>query len=177
MGILDDFKGKDFERIGDGTYPARIVNVIDLGEQENTFEGETKIQDKVWIEFELPTETITIDGTDKPRWLGKEFTKSTNKNALLMKVLNALYTPKELEEVESFKDLVGKALLIEIGETAGGKDKWIGSSKLMKGMTVPELVNTPKYFDLENPDQEVFDSLPNFLQDKIGLTKSDKVPF
>ena len=176
MGIVDDFKGSSIERIGDGTYPARIAQVIDLGLQKNEFEGQTKIQPKLWITFELPTETIEVDGEEKPRWLSKEFTKSTNDKSLLMKVLNSVYTPKELEDVESFEDLLGKALLVEIGETSGGKDKWINSSKLMKGMKVDELVNPTKYFSLDNPDQEVFNSLPDFLQEKI-TSGEDYAPF
>jgi len=163
MSLLEKYKGGSVQsRIGEGTFPARIVQIIDLGTQEDEWKGEVKHINKLWITFELPTETMVIDGEERPRWLGSEFTKSTNEKARLTKVINA--TDKD---ASSFADLLDKPLLVEVGTTSGGKDKWIGASALPRGMKVEEAANPISYFDMDAPDDEVLNSLPDFLQEKI----------
>lgn len=171
MGIMEKYKGSSNERIGEGTYPVRICQIIDLGLQEDEWKGETKIVEKIWITFEFPTEFITYekDGemVTKPRRLSGEFTKSTGEKARLTPVIKST-DPK----AESFKDLLGLPLLVQVGTTSGGKDKYIGASPLPKGMTVAPLQNEVKYFDLEHPDDSVFNGLPEFLKEKIISSKS-----
>ena len=174
MALVDDFKGSDIARIGEGSYPARIAQMLDLGKQEDEYKGETSVRDKLWITFELPTETITIDGKEKPRWLSREFTKSFNERSLLTKVLNAAFDADEIPNVQSFKEFLGREMLIEVGTTSGGKDKWIGAMKLPKGMSVAPLQNKGVYFDMDCPDMELLNSLPDFLQDKITSSESYK---
>jgi len=178
MALVDDFKGSDIPRIGEGSYPARIVQVLDLGKQEDDYKGKVTVRDKIWITFELPTETITIDNEEKPRWISKDFTKSFGEKALLTKVLNAAFDTSEVPEIESFKEFLGREMLIEIGSTSTGKDKWIGAMKLPKGMSVAPLANNTVYFDMDNPDADVLNSLPDFLQEKITSSESyDGTPF
>jgi len=176
MALVDKFKGssKDFGRIGEGTFPARIVQVIDLGRQNTEYKGEKSVKDRLFLTFELPTETIEIDGKTKPRWLSGEFTKSTNEKAKFYKILMAAYP-----DAEDFKDLLGKPLLVEVGTTSGGKDKFMSAMPLPKGMSVAELQNEAKYFDIHNPDKDVFDSFPDFLKTKISesLDWNLDVPF
>ena len=163
MTLLDKFKGGGASsRIGEGTFPARIVQIIDVGTQTDEWKGEKKHINKLWITFELPTETIVVDGEEKPRWLGSEFTKSTNEKARLTKVINACN-----KEASTFNDLLGKPLLVEVGTTSGGKDKWVGASQVPRGMGVAEAENKLVYFDIENPDTDILNSLPDFLVDKI----------
>jgi len=164
MTLLKKFagSGKKFPAISPGTYPARIAQIIDLGVQEDTYEGETKENPKLWVTFELPTETINIDGEDKPRWISREFTKSTSERALLTKLIMVVN-----EDAESLDDLLGKALFLETGLTSGGNAKCTGYAKPMKGFTVPELSKEAELFDLDNPNQAVYDKLPDFLKEKI----------
>ena len=163
MSLLEKYKGSGTQsRIGEGTFPARIVQIIDLGTQEDEWKGEVKHINKLWITFELPTETMVIDGEEKPRWLGSEFTKSTNEKARLTKVINAAD-----KEASSFEDLLDKPLLVEVGTTSGGKDKWIGASALPRGMAVAEAANPIRYFDMDAPNEDVLNALPDFLQEKI----------
>ena len=179
MSIMDKYKtagGGDNGRIGDGTFPARIVQILDLGKQEDEWKGEVKVRDKLWITFEFPTETITYDDKEgktitRPRWLSGEFTKSTGDKAKLTPIIKATNP-----EAASFEDLLGCALLVEVGTTSGGKDKYASAMALPKGMTVAELDNETKYFDMNNPDSEVFDSLPDFLKEKIQ-SSPDFAPF
>lgn len=164
MGLMDKYAGSaaDRGRIGEGTFPARIAQIIDLGRQHDEYQGEKSIKNKLWITFEFPTETIKIEGVDKPRWLSCEFTRSTNEKAKLYSVIKAANI-----NAGSFTDLLGMPLLVGVGTTSGGKDKYTSAMPLPKGMEVAPLANAPVWFDMECPDQSLLEKFPNFLQEKI----------
>ena len=44
----------------------------------------------------------------------------------------------------------------------------------MKGMNVPEAINPLVYLNLEDFDQSIYDSLPEFLRTKISESKEFK---
>ena len=44
----------------------------------------------------------------------------------------------------------------------------------MKGMNVPEAINPLVYFTIEDFDQSIYDSLPEFLRTKIGESREFK---
>lgn len=165
----------EYPRIGDGAYPARLVQVIDLGAQIKTDyqtqkpvltdSGEEVVQNVVFLTFELPTETIEIDGEEKPRWLGKEYTLSWHPKSNLTKVVDALKA--SVTDAESLTDLLGAPCMLTVGTTSGGKDKITGVSMPVKGLQVPELQNPAKAFDMDAPDMEVYPTIPQFIRDKI----------
>jgi len=174
MGLIDKYKGgESFGRIGEGAFPARIVQVFYMGIQEG-FEG--KDTNKIWLTFELPTEMIETQKGTQPRWLSSEFTKSTNEKSKLYKVVKAVDDGK----LEDFQDLLGKELLVEVGSTSGGKDKFINATRLPRGMEVLDLHSPLKFFDDENPDWEVLAEMPQFLRENIMKSKTwkhgDKMP-
>jgi len=178
MALVDKYakSGGGFPPIGQGTYPARIVQILDLGTQEDEYKGEKKLHQKLWITFELPDEIINVKGEDKPRWLSSEFTKSTNEKSRLYKVIQAV-----APDAEDWTDLMDKGLLVQVGVTSGGKDKFIGAMPAPKGMEVNPLVNPQKYFSMEGDgfDADLVEGLPNFLQEKIKLSPEYRagVPF
>jgi hypothetical protein len=181
---------KDYGRVADDNYPARIVQCIDLGRQHVEFWKDNKplyyilddegkpikgennkstevsdipvIQPKVWITFEFPTETIEIDGEDRPRWYSKEYTVSAHEKAALMALIKAANP-----DAERISDLLGCPVMVEIGSTSSGKAKVVGTSKVPKMITVPKLGNDVAKFDLDKPDLDVYNSLPAFLKEKI----------
>lgn len=169
---------KDYGRIGEGTTIGRVVNMVLLGrhtktnyktgEPETYDDGNPIVQSPVFITFELPNETIEIekDGetNEMPRWISKEYAISLHEKSGLRALFSVLGLNIEKDDLDK---AMTKACLINIGTTSGGKDKITGVSKLMKGMSAPELINEPKYFDPYNPDMEVWESLPQFLKDKI----------
>ena len=86
-----------------GTYPAVCIGIVDLGEQySETFK---KYSDKLLIIWEIPSQTIEIDGEDKPRWLSKDFAASLHEKSVLHKILvswrGKAFTEKELTEDEN----------------------------------------------------------------------------
>lgn len=169
--LLNGNKSSSVEPMEAGVYPARVVQIIDLGrqqkynyktgEQELWDDGNPKISPEVRITFELPTEFVN-DDPSKPRWMGKDYTVSTHQMAALTKLLQATDPT-----IKSLDKLIGLPLMVEVGMTSGGKNKVAGVSKLMKGMEVPELINPPVIFDVSSFDQEVYETLPPFVRDKI----------
>lgn len=159
----------NFPRIEEGTYAARLVQVVDLGlqEMEDFKTKKVKQQHRIWMVFEIPDETIEIDGEERPRWQGKEFTLSYHEKATLPRVIKAL-DPKG--EAKTLADLLGRPCMVNIGSTANDNAKITDIVRLPNKMPVGELQNPAKAFDMDEPDMEVYDSLPDWLKDKI--TKS-----
>lgn len=171
-------KQKDMGRVEEGTHPARIVQVIDLGTQIQTdwksgevltYEdsGDVITKKEVMVTFEFPNETIEIGGEEKPRWLSKRYTNSLHEMASLTKLVKAV-EPKFKGSQYDLTDLLEKPVMATVGTTSGGKAKITGTTSVPKGFDVPELQNEAKVFGMDDPDQEVFDSLPNFLQEMIN---------
>lgn len=154
------------DRIPEGTYPARLVQLISLGVQEGEWQGQVKQSPKVTLTFELPTETITINGEEQPRWIGKEFNLSLHEKSGLTPVVKAL-DPKG--ECKDLTELLGKPCMVQVGSTATGNAKVVSVVAPMRGMPVAEIYNEAKMiaFDFDAPDLEVFATFPAFMQEKI----------
>ena len=169
---------KDFGRVEDGAYPARVVSIIDFGMQYATDyktgevkkydDGNDVIQHKVWINFEFPDELIDVDGEQEPRWYGKEYTVSAHEKSALYALLKAV-DPKGVatEGGRNVKGLLGLPAMVTIGSTSGGKAKIVSVSGVPKGMQVDALQNPEVLFDLDGDDLETFNSLPKWMQDRI----------
>ena len=164
---------QDLGRIEDGTYPARVVQIIDLGMQVQTDwktqevktydDGNTVIKPEVYINFEFPTERITIKEEDKPRWLGKQYILSAHEKAALTAMMKAVAPGST-----NVADALTKPCSVTVGSTSNGNPKVTNVAPLMKGMAVPELENPATVFDFDNPDMDVWrsKSFPQWLKDK-----------
>ncbi len=155
---------QSIERIPEGTYPARISIIADLGTQMEVPYQKTEAveQKRIAICFEFPTETIEIDGEQQPRWLTKEYTKSFGEKANLMKLVKALKP-----DAKTLNELSGIACAVSVGSTATGNAKVTTVSDVMKGIEVAPLSKPGVVFDFENPDLDHFNSIPEFLQNKV----------
>ena len=80
-----------------GVYMAVCVVVADLGDQYS--EKFKKSSRKVVFSFDIPSETIEIDGEQKPRQLSKRCTFSVSKKGTLNKMLNAWMNANMSEQV------------------------------------------------------------------------------
>lgn len=168
--------GPRAELLEPNIYPGRIVQVIDLGIQKRKpYLGVAKPPcNQIWITYELCSEFLpNEDGTDdltKPRWVSEKL------NAFPMTVDNAKSTIR-MNAIDPAGTLDGdwtRALdvpvLVQVvnNEYQGKMYENVGSvSQPMKGQTVEPLVNQSKFFDCDYPNKDVFDSLPQFLQDII----------
>lgn len=194
--IATNKKSDGIEPIEAGSYPARIYQMVQIGTVEG-FEG--KMQNKVRVTFELPTETHVFDESKgpQPRVISKEFTLSFNEKATLTKLINAA-DPSALKigddgfmEEFDVTSLVGKPVLITITHRPGKDGKVFanadGFTRLPKGMECPPQVNPSKVLSYDSWDEEFFQSLPDFIREKMaaspeykamrGVPSTEEVPF
>lgn len=174
--------GKQFakqEEIEIGNYPARLVQILDMGsrpkeewdEVTSTYKPTGKILPHISLSYELCTEMMKDEeGNDiegKPRWISEEhplYALQSDK-ATTTKRYN-VFDPKHVEGGDWVLQ-AGKPCTVTVTHTKKGKAKIGGVTPPMKGMVIPELANPVKIFDLDNPDMEIFGSLPQWIQDKI----------
>ncbi len=161
-----------------GTYPAVCVGIVDLGEQySETFK---KYSDKLLIIWEIPSQTIEIDGEDKPRWLSKDFSASLHEKSGLHKMLvswrGKAFTDKELTEDEngfvqfSVLDMLGTGCFLQViveEKESGSYNRITSVISLPAGMPTPTTETPLIAFDIDNWDDEVFKSLPEWIQERI----------
>lgn len=166
-----------------GSYPVRVVQIIDLGVQpQRPFKGEEKPPvHMIQLTYEFTDEFLVDEEgnpqEDKPRWLSEDF-PLYNLKSERAKSTKRYYALDPSEDHEGdFSMLLGapaNALVtsykIKSGPNEGKERNKIQDLSAMRpkdASKTPELVNEPKIFSLEEPDLEVFMSLPEWLQDKI----------
>jgi len=167
-----------------GSYPARCVQVIDIGDQMNDLSG--KLQREVMILFEIPSERINVNGEDKPRIMKEIYTLSLTDKANLRKALESWrgkqFTDEELDAFDIRKILNTTCILSVVektSKTSGNKYSKIGSiSRCMKGIVVPPAESPVFAFDLDEPDAlGTLETLPEWVQKyvKQGQTYKDMI--
>jgi hypothetical protein len=166
---------KEFKHAPVGNHIGRLFQIIDLGNQE--FQG--KVSHKIYLGFELPEEQLD---NGKPMTVGKEVTLSLSefkgKKSGLRVIAEGLIgrelTNADLEDLRTdiFK-LLGKVGMVNVlhKTSAAGKLRAEPSAvtPLPKSIkTPPPAINIPLRFSLDEPfNQEAFDQIPSFLQNKI----------
>ena len=165
--------GAGFEPVPAGTYPAVCYQMIDLGEQySEKFNNSSR---QVLIGWQIPSETITIDGEEKPRVVSKQYTLSLNSKARLRSDLVSWrgrdFTDEELKGFD-LKNIVGKPCMVSvIHKDSNGKTyaNVSGVLALPKGMPKPA-VSSPDdiiIFDLDADPLEKINELPQWIADRI----------
>lgn len=165
-----------------GTHMARCYQVIQLGTHDEEYMGKPIKSNKLTLRFELPMETKVFkeDEEAKPISVSRDFTFSMGPKANLRKLVEGIIgTTLTDEEAYGFdvEKLAGMACLITIKhktslKTGKVRDEISGASPLMKGQVCPSQVNKTKILTFGSWSNEVFDSLPQFIKDKI--TSSDE---
>lgn len=177
MSIIAKNKTVEFDPIEAGSYPARIWQMIEIGNIAG-FQGQ--IQNKVRIGFELPTElkVFSEEKGEQPRVISQEYTLSFHEKSKLRKVIdacdpNALKVGEDgfLEEFD-IERLIGKECLITIAHKPKNDGSGVfayvdGITRLPKGMKCPEAINEPVLLSYDKWNQEVYDKQPDFIKDKI----------
>lgn len=173
--------GKKFapqSNIEPGNYPARLVQIIDLGLQaQKPYMGKDKppVQE-IMLTYELVDEFMKDDDgnvmNDKPRWISEslpfyglaaEKAKSTQRYSA--------FDPKG-----DFNGDFTKAIELpinvtvvnnQVGDRTYDNVASISAMRPKDAQQCPPLVNPSKVFDLDNPDMEMFSKIPKWIQDKI----------
>jgi hypothetical protein len=165
----------EFENCPAGSFAARCYQIIDLGHQTIEWQGTAKVVPKVRITWELAEQMS--DG--RPFSISKEYTASIGEKANLRKDLEAwrgrAFTAEELRNF-SLENVLGAQCLLGVVHkpSKDGAKTYANVGSIMalpKGMACPELVNPAVKFDIGNFDQKVFESLSNYVQKKILMSK------
>ena len=173
MKIRDKVK-PSLPPIPGGTYLGICVYSIALGEQLCEFEGKSKgYYNQVMLGFEICGQTVEIDGKQEPRVLSKTFNATKGKKSGLRKFLGA-WEAKEMTDDEYLdsdtNDYVGRPafLTIVLNET-GEYSNIDGIAPLPTGLPidVPKPMSQLIRFDMEPWDQKLFESLPEWAQERI----------
>jgi hypothetical protein len=171
-----------------GPYPSRVVQVIDLGVQDqNAWDNKPKPPaHQMRLTYELVDEfcsKVDDDGNltgepdeEKPRWLSEDFVLYNLDADLATSTKRYRALDPEDKHDGDFPEVVGTPCMVTVTTKAGKGDKANVIYNNIGGVTplrakdaasCPALVNPPKVFLLDTPDMEVFGSLPDWLQDKI----------
>lgn len=152
-----------------GVYMAVCIGFVDLGEQySEKFKNYSYKGMYIW---ELPGETIEIDGEQKPRQLSKEFTISGSSKSNLRKFIETWnsksYSDEDFMEFDVFEQ-VGKPcqLNVVLNETK----EYANVDNLMpipKGFPAPTTTTEHIKWDMDAWNDDVFAKLPEWIQEKI----------
>ena len=138
-----------------------------LGTQRQTYEGKTSLVDKLFLQFELQ-DLLTDNG--QPIVYGKVERNSMKKKANLLKLASAYNV--DMEEGIDFEELVGKAVLLDIGKGEKGDSIGIrGYNKIpsLLKKEVKPLMGTPRvYLDVEEITESQLSELPEFVQKMVS---------
>lgn len=167
--------GGNFAPMEQGTYLARCYSMVHIGTILESYQGQDKLQNKVRISWEFPTELKEFKQGEgeKPYVLSKEFTLSLHEKSTLRAFLKS-WRGKDFTEDEAkafdISKLIGvpcTASVIHV-EKDGKKYAQIASvSTVMKGATVPSQINPSFELNYDNFDLDKFKSLPEFIRKKM----------
>lgn len=175
--------GKKFapqDEIEVGNYPSRLAQVIDLGRhyRDKWVDGQGYIADTekpavghIMLTYELTTEFMKDeqgnDIEDKPRWLSETLPLYSLDNDKANSTKRYLAFDRPKKHGGDWTELLGAPCTITTAHTAKGRAKVGSVTPPMKGLQILECKNVPKFFDTTAPDADIFNSLPQWIQDKI----------
>jgi hypothetical protein len=169
MTLIAKKKESNIESIEPGTYTALCVGVIDLGVQFN--EKFKNYSAKIMFIFEIASERIEVDGVSKPRWLSKEYTLALGEKSNLTKILTAwrgkAITDEEEAEGIDTSSLIGQGCMIQVIIKNEKYNDITSIIQLPKGVPVPPAENDILLFDMADWNNDIFDKIPTWIQDKI----------
>jgi hypothetical protein len=155
---------KPMEQPEEGSHFARLVGIVDLGHQPG-FEWQGKEVEsayKIRLSYELVNSKMS-DG--RPFWVHEDITNSDNEKSTL-----ALRVRTLKGSFDNLFGMIGSPCLVTVKLDKKGYAKVDGQGGVAQvpgGMEVAPLSNPSFTFSLEEPDLKVFESLPEFVQNRI----------
>ena len=165
------------ELIPAGTHLARCYQMIEIGTVKELILGVEKILTKVRIGWELPEERrVFAEGKgEQPFVISKEYTLSMNEKSNLRKDSESC-RGKGVSEADAtgfdITPLLGVPCMLNIThrQSKDGQkvyDNIAGIMPVPKSMKCPDQENKTFVLSYDNFDFNTFDSLPDFIKDKM----------
>jgi len=179
MSFFVEDKG-NFESTPSGAHLARCYRIVDLGTQKTEYMGESKLQHKIMIGWEI--HGTNEDGTPirmrdgRPFAIFKNYTLSWSEKATLRIHLQSWRgKPFTQEEMRRFdlKNVLGAWCMLNVIETS--KDGKVYTNvatvspvpSVIKQSGLPEPVNKNELFKIDEPDMAMFEGFSEHLKKKI----------
>lgn len=124
MPVAKASSGKQYTPVPAGVHQGICVAIYDIGTQVPK-DPNHKAARKVWFTWELPHETVEVDGEQKPRYLSEKFTLSMHKKGKLLPMLQSWRgTPFTADELKGFDlaGLIGRNCQLNVTHTPSIKD-------------------------------------------------------
>lgn len=167
------------KNIAPGVYPARLVQLIDFGLQaQKPYKGQDKPPvNEIGLTYELVDEFMLDENgkaiEDKPRWISETLPFYGLYADKAKSTLRYLAFDPTQEWGGDFSRAITQPVNVTVVNNPGNNGKVYDNVASIAAMRprdaekCPELVNDPRVFDLDNPDLKVFESFPQWIQDKI----------
>lgn len=160
-----------------GNHIARCYQMIEIGTVNELIMGKSQTLRKVRVGWELPLEMREFKEGDgeKPFVISKEYTLSMHEKSNLRKDLKSWrgrdFTDDEAKSFDITK-LIGVACMLNIIHKPSKDGSKIyanisGVTPMPKGITCPPAFNPLFTLSYDDFDQEIFDTLPDFIKDKM----------
>lgn len=172
-----------------GTYPAVCVRAIDLGTQENEYEGKKTLKRQLMLQFELHGESVSSDASgymlndhgqpdpSKPFLVSAWLTASFHEESTLRKYLESWRgAPYSDEQIAVFEHegfdwslMLGVPCMVKMAKNSKGKVRVQGVEKLHKHLSAPKPVNETFALVLgEDFDMGIFNRLSDGIKEIIA---------
>ena len=157
-----------------GVHKARCVRVIDLGTQQNDYQGQISLKRQVMLIWEVPSET---DNKGEPLTISKFYTLSLNEKANLANDLVSWrgrpFTETEKKAFDISK-VAGKPCSINVILNQNGKPKVSTVMPIGKNDEIAQQFHPNMVFsitDFQEKKMEVFNQLPEGIRNIILKSK------
>lgn len=171
-------KKEDIAPLPTGTYMGVCIGVIDVGEQyvkmKNQKQGDYVPQ--CMFIFEIPSERVTVNGEDKPRWVStRRLRFSADERSNLYKMLitwrGKNFADEELNSAGQgfgLDERAGAPAMLSLSIYEGDDGRLHNGIEAVtgfpKGLPVPQPESEILVFDMDKPDMEVMAKLPEWVQ-------------
>jgi len=168
-------ENQEFEQIPAGVYLARCYKMVDIGTQQT---HSAKFGDKevrqVILSWELLQDddgkAVSMADGERVFSVSKKYTLSMNKKSNMRKDLDSWrgvpFTDAEANDFDITK-LLGQFCKLQVVHSTTGDKTYSNVATLMNTKKKVDGVNDIVGFSIEEPDMEVFNALPGWLQTKI----------
>lgn len=177
-----DLKKKKGERVlpNAGTHAARLLRVIDMGTTySEKYNSSNRYIDLTWA-LTNTKHVFDEEKGEQPFVVSRKFTQNIGPKAALGKILKS-WIGRDPEADFDISELFDTPCLINVihnevtkeGETTvyANVDTVMAAPE---GMEIPDLEQEPVMFDLDEFDQDLFQSLPEFMREIIAASDEYK---
>jgi len=184
MAINATNTSKPRELIPPGTYIARCYQMVEIGHVTEEIKGKKEHLHKARVGWELPGELRVFKEEDGPQPLiiSKDYILALGKKTNLRKTLDSwrgIPLTEEHAKIFDMTTLVGACCLLNIihktsTNTGSTYEEIAAITPVVKGMEIPKPVNPKFILSYDAWDQKKFDTLPDFIKEKMKTSDEYK---